>query len=90
MFQERARLRIVLVAGAAALSGIILLLMAARYRRLNGELASLKATQTRIFLENQDLEDDLEYVKSDAFIEREARDRYGLIRPGEIRYALQR
>lgn len=54
-----------------------------RLTTLNGERAALT---TRV----NELNQRLEYVRSDAYVERIARDELGMIRAGEIRYVSNR
>lgn len=56
------------------------------YSRLSDRVNSL--TNERLALSNRirDLDAQLDYVRTDAYIERVARDELNMIMPGEIRY----
>ena len=57
-----------------------------RYNLNSRQYAELEARHTELYLKLMDLQDEVDYVKTDAYIERAARDDLGLIMPGEVRY----
>lgn len=57
-----------------------------RYNQGQRQLDEVIARHTALYLQVLDLEEEVEYVKTDAYIQRAARDDLGLIMPGEVRY----
>ena len=59
-----------------------------QYRYSEGErqLARINEYRDELDLQVRDLNDELEYVQTDAYIIRAARDQLGLIMPREVRY----
>lgn len=59
-----------------------------QYRYSEGErqLARINEYRDELDLQVRDLNDELEYVQTDAYIIRAARDQLGLIMPSEVRY----
>lgn len=85
------RLRVGL--GQAALAAVVitvfLIMMAvgtARVRQLENELLDTKETLAQTLAEVDDMKRQLEYAQTDAFVEQQARNRFGYIMPGEIRF----
>lgn len=62
----------------------------AQYSRVSSRLSSLNAERSALTTRVNELTQRLEYVRSDAYVERVARDELGLIRSGEIRYVTNR
>lgn len=56
------------------------------YRQSTKELARINAYRDELDLEVRDLESELEYAQTDAFIIRKGRDELNLIMPNEYRY----
>jgi cell division protein FtsB len=54
--------------------------------RLDSKYKELKAKEAAVLKENESLKKTLEEVNSDSFIEREAREKLGLVKKGEIIY----
>ena len=54
---------------------------------LSSERADLRAQQTQLERQSDDLESDLAYSKTNGFVERMARELLGWVKPGEIRIA---
>lgn len=52
-------------------------------------LDDLREQRKSLFLKRQVKEKELEYAKTDEYVERMARDNFGLIYPGEYRYVAQ-
>ena len=61
-------------------------IMQARYDRDTRELAEQKAYRDQLKLHVSDLSARLEYVCSDEYVVRVAREQLGMIMPGEVRY----
>lgn len=57
-----------------------------QYSRTNNRLEQLKAEKLRLTNEIVALGERLEYVRTDEYVERVARDELEMIMPGEIRY----
>lgn len=57
-----------------------------RSQRVEGRLAALTEERSRLDAQIDALEERLEYVKSDAYVQRVARDELNMLYPGEIRY----
>lgn len=62
----------------------------AQYTKVSGRLASLNNERSALATRVGELTQRLEYVRSDAYIERVARDELGMLRKGEIRYVTNR
>lgn len=57
-----------------------------RYGEGERQLARISDYRDELDLQVRDLKDELEYVQTDAYIIRAARDQLGLIMPSEVRY----
>ena len=57
-----------------------------RYSEGERQLARINDYRDELDLQVRDLNDELEYVQTDAYIIRAARDQLGLIMPSEVRY----
>ena len=57
-----------------------------RYSEGERQLARINECRDELDLQVRDLNDELEYVQTDAYIIRAARDQLGLIMPSEVRY----
>ena len=57
-----------------------------RYSQGERQLAQIRDYRDDLDLQVRDLKDELEYVQTDAYIIRAARDQLGLIMPSEVRY----
>ena len=57
-----------------------------QYARATDRLNALNAERASLLTRVNDLNAQLEYVRSDAYVERVARDELGMLRPGDIRY----
>lgn len=69
-----------------ALAGYILFSLGQVYWeviQLNQEVAEYKQEKEELLQEKEELEETIEKIESEEFIERQARERLGLIRPGE-------
>lgn len=66
------------------------LISQAQYAKVSGRLALLNDERSALTTRVNELTQQLEYVRSDAYVERVARDELGLIRQGEIRYVTNR
>jgi cell division protein FtsB len=62
----------------------VLVMQMSSYNNYRDELASLEANLATERQNHQDLQDQMVYNESDAYIEQQARDQLGLIRPDEI------
>ena len=57
-----------------------------RYSEGERQLARINDYRDELDLQVRDLNEELEYVQTDAYIMRAARDQLGMILPGEVRY----
>lgn len=66
--------------------GISFAVLQHRYDQGARRLDAVIARHTELYLRLLDLEDEMDYVQTDEYIQRSARDDLGLIMPGEVRY----
>ena len=66
--------------------GVSFAVLQHRYNQGARQLDEVIARHTELYLRLLDLEDEMEYVQTDEYIQRAARDDLGLIMPGEVRY----
>lgn len=76
---------VLLILAVIAFIGV-LIVNDSRLRGLNEELALVRKEVTEVNEELADKERELDYAQTDAYIEREARKRFGYMKPGETRY----
>ena len=62
----------------------------AQYTKVSSHLSSLNDERNALVTRVGELTQRLEYVRSDAYVERVARDELGMLREGEIRYVTNR
>lgn len=84
--RRRLRLRKLLFYGFLAYMGLILVLQEINGFRLHRELASLRREVRAAHEHKTDLQGRIEVMKTDAYVERMAREQLGLTRPDEITF----
>lgn len=70
----------------ALVFGGVFISQSAYMGRQQERIAALEQRKAALVTENQSLTQQIEYTKTDEYIEREARQKLGLVKPGEVLY----
>lgn len=84
--RNTARFLLLMIVSTIVMFGISFGVLQFRYSRGAEELKRIRAHRDELDLRVRDLNAELEYAQTDAYIMRAARDQLGLIMPGEVRY----
>lgn len=80
------RFWLLLTLTAALVFSISFLVTRGRLDAASVQVESLTAQRDQLVAEIGELQEEIDFVQTDAYVERAARDELGLIMPGEVRY----
>ena len=77
---------LLVIAVTAVIFGASFVVLQARYSQGARQLDRVRAYRDQLFLQVDELSDRLDYVRTDDYVVRTARDELGMILPDEVRY----
>ena len=82
----RPRFWLLLSLTAALVISVRLLVTHSRLDAASAQVSALTEQRDQLVREIGELQEEIDFVQTDAYVERAARDELGLIMPGEVRY----